>query len=255
MGWQPSYRIEAKIYAKYLLKAKPPVKLCVLYQNDDFGKDYLKGLQEGLGGHHDKVVAMSLSYDIADPTVDTQIETLRQAGCNTLLAAATPRFAAQTIRKVADLRWKPLLVMSNVSVSIPFVLKPAGLDKSTGIITGAYLKDPGDPALARDAGMNKYRAWAKQYLPGDVDPNDLNAIYGYGAASALVQVLTACGNDLSRASIMKQAASLQHATTPVLSNGIEINTSATDYRPIQQLQLRRFNGTRFERFGGVLSDD
>jgi branched-chain amino acid transport system substrate-binding protein len=255
MGWQPSFRAEAKIYAKYLMKAKPPAKLCVLYQNDDFGKNYLQGLQDGLGDRYDKVVAMSVSYEITDPTVDSHIVALRSAGCNTLLAAATPKFAAQTIRKVADLGWKPRLLMSNVSVSLTSVLKPAGLDNSTGIITGAYLKDPSDPALARDAGMNEYRAWAQEYLSPDVDLNDPNAVYGYAAGTSLVQVLTACGNDLSRANIMKQAASLHQATTPVLIKGIEINTSATDYRPIQQLKLQRFNGTRFEQFGSVLSDD
>ena len=252
IGWQPSYRIESQIYAKYLLKEKPAAKMCALYQNDDFGKDYLKGLQEGFGDQFEKVVIKTASYEPTDPTVDSQIVTLQGAGCDTLLVAAVPKFAAQAIRKVADLGWKPLFFMSNVSVSLTAVLKPAGTDKSTGIITGAYAKDPSDPAMANDAGMNEYRAWAKQYIP-DIDPTDVNAVYGFALGGTLVQVLTACGNDLSRANIMKQAAGLQHAKSPVLIEGIEMNTSATDFRPVQQMQLRRFNGTNFEPFGEVLA--
>jgi branched-chain amino acid transport system substrate-binding protein len=252
MGWQPSYRIESQIYAKYLLKEKPAAKMCVLYQNDDFGKDYVKGLQEGFGKDFEKIVIKTVSYESTDPTVDSQIVTLQGAGCDTLLVAAIPKFAAQAIRKVADLGWKPMFFMTNVSVSITAVLKPAGLDKSTGIITGAYAKDPSDPSLASDPGMTEFRAWAKQYIP-DIDPTDVNAVYAYGVSTTLVQVLTACGNDLSRENIMKQAASLQHAKAPVLIEGIEMNTSATDWRPLQQMQLRRFNGTNFEPFGEVMA--
>jgi branched-chain amino acid transport system substrate-binding protein len=253
MGWQPSYRTEAQIYAKYLLKEKPAAKMCVLYQNDDFGKDYLKGLQEGLGDQYDKVVVKTVSYEVSDPSIDSQVVTLQGTGCDALLVATTPKFGAQTIRKVADLGWKPLFFMSNVSVSLTTVLKPAGLDKSTGIITGAYLKDPSDPAMASDPGMKEYLAWAKDNLPSDVEASDLNAVYGYAAAISLVQVLTACGNDLSRANVMKQAASLNHQKIPVLIDGIDVNTSATDFRPIQQMQLRRFNGTNFETFGEVMA--
>jgi branched-chain amino acid transport system substrate-binding protein len=253
MGWQPSYRTESQIYAKYLLKEKPGAKMCVFYQNDDFGKDYLKGLQDGLGDQYDKIVIKTASYEVSDPSIDSQIVTLQGAGCDTLLAATTPKFGAQTIRKVADLGWKPLFFMSNVSVSLTTVLKPAGLDKSTGIITGAYLKDPSDPAMANDPGMKEYLAWAKDNLPSDVEASDLNAVYGYGVAMSLVQVLTACGNDLSRANIMKQAASMSHQKIPVLIDGIEVNTGATDFRPIQQMQLRRFNGTNFETFGEVMA--
>jgi branched-chain amino acid transport system substrate-binding protein len=253
MGWQPSYRTEAQIYTKYLLKEKPGAKMCVLYQNDDFGKDYIKGLKEGFGDQYDKIVIKTASYEASDPTIDSQVVTLQGAGCDTLLAAPIPKFGAQTIRKVADLGWKPLFFMSNVSVSMTSVLKPAGLDKSTGIITGSYLKDPSDPAMANDPGMKEYLAWAKDNMPSDVDPTDLNAVYGYGAAMSLVQVLTACGNDLSRANVMKQAASMSHVKVPVLIDGIEINTSPTDFRPIQQMQLRRFNGTNFETFGEVMA--
>jgi branched-chain amino acid transport system substrate-binding protein len=254
MGWQPSYRTEAKIYARYLMKEKAGAKLCVLYQNDDFGKDYTAGLQEALGDQYDKVVVKSASYEPTDPTVDSQIVTLQGAGCDTLLTAATPKFAAQSIRKVFDLGWKPVHFVSNVSVSIATVLKPAGFDKSTGIITGQYIKDINDPRMANDAGMNEYRAFMKQYMP-DVDVTDANAAYGFAVAGTLVQVLTACGNDLTRTNIMKQAASLQKATSPALVEGIEITTSATDFRPIQQMRLAQFNGTSFEPMGELISGD
>ena len=253
IGYQPSYRTEAQIYAKYVLKEKPDAKMCLLFQNDDFGKDYLKGLQEGFGDKFEKIVIKNASYEPTDPTVDSQIVTLQGAGCDTLLAATTPKFGAQAIRKVADLGWKPMFFISNVSVSLTSVLKPAGVDKATGIITGAYAKDPSDPAMANDAGMKEYLAWAKQYLPGDVEASDVNAVYGYSVGTTLVQVLTACGSDLSRANVMKQAANLQHATTPVLIQGIEVNTGASDFRPIQQMQLRKFNGTNFEPFGEVIT--
>jgi branched-chain amino acid transport system substrate-binding protein len=254
MGWQPSYRTEAKVYAKYLLKDKPNAKVCVLFQNDDFGKDYLAGLHDALGENFDKVVIKTASYEVTDPTVDSQIVTLQGAGCDTLVSATTPKAAAGAIRKVADIGWKPTFFMSNVSVSQSAVLKPAGLDKSTGIITAQYLKDFSDPGNANDAGMNEYREFMKQYLP-DSDPNDTNTLFGFGVANTLVQVLKQCGNDLSRANLMKQAASLQHFVTPVSIPGIEINTSATDFRPFSQMHLAKFNGTSFEKFGELVSAD
>jgi branched-chain amino acid transport system substrate-binding protein len=254
IGWQPSYRIESRIYARYLLKEKPGARMCVLYQNDDFGKDYLKGLEEGFTDQFDKIVIKTASYEPTDAALDSQIVTLQASGCDTLLAAAVPKFAAQAIRKVAYIGWKPLFLVSNVSVSLTAVLKPAGADKSMGIITGAYAKDPSDPAMANDPGMKEYMAWAKQYIP-DIDPADVYAVYGFALGGTLVQVLTACGNDLSRANIMKQAARLHHAKLPVLIDGIEMNTSATDYYPLKQLQLRQFDGVRFNSFGNVLSSD
>jgi branched-chain amino acid transport system substrate-binding protein len=254
MGWQPSYRTEAKIYARYLLKEKPAAKLCVLYQNDDLGKDYVVGLHDGLGDQYDKIVIKTASYEVTDPTVDSQIVTLQAAGCDTLLTAATPKAAAGTIRKVFDIGWKPFHLLSNIAVSITSVLKPAGLDKSTGVITGLYLMDPGDPTLANDPGMIEYRAFMKQYAK-DLDPNDGNPLFAYGISMTLVKVLTQCGNDLSRQNIMKQAASLTRFVVPVAIPGAEITTSATDFRPFSQMQLARFNGTHFERFGDVLSAD
>jgi branched-chain amino acid transport system substrate-binding protein len=254
MGFQPSYRHEAKIYARYLMKEKPGAKLCVLYQNDDFGKDYLKGLKEGLGATYDNVVVKAASYEVSDPTVDSQIVTLKSADCDTLLTAASPKFAAQTIRKVFDLGWKPLHIMSGVSISRVAVLEPAGLDKSKGLLTAGYIKDITDPALANDPGLNEYRAFAKQYLTG-LDINDGNLVYSFGASIALVKVLQQCGDDLSRENIMKQAASLSKVPLPVIGPGIELNTSATDYQPLSQMQLARFNGNNFEPFGEVLSAD
>jgi branched-chain amino acid transport system substrate-binding protein len=190
---------------------------------------------------------------VTDPTVDSQIVTLQGAGCDTLISAATPKWGAGSIRKVADIGWKPLFFISNVSASITAVMTPAGLDKSTGVITGLYLKDPKDPAMATDPGMMEYRAFMKQYAPADLNPDDANVVFAYGVSLSLVQVLKQCGNDLSRENIMKQAASLSKLTVPVGIPGIEINTSATDFRPFAQMQLGRFNGTSFERFGDVLS--
>jgi len=254
IGWQPSYRVEAKVYARYLMQTKPDAKLCVLYQNDDFGRDYLTGLHDGLGDKYDAVVVKTASYEATDTTTDSQVVTLQAAGCDALLTAAIPKYAAQTIRKVFDIGWKPIHFMSNVSVSITSVLKPAGLDKSTGLITGAYLKDPSDPTMANDPGMNEYRAFMKQYQP-DLEASDVTAVYAFGAGMTLAKVLTQCGDDLSRDNIMKQALSLKDLVLPVAVPGIAINTSPTDFRPFSQLQLARFNGTSFERFGDVLSFD
>ncbi len=254
MGWQPSYRVEARIYGKYILKEKPAAKVCVLYQNDDFGKDYLVGLKEGMGDKFDKMVVKEVSYEVTDPTVDSQVVTLQGSGCDTLVTAATPKFAAQTIRKVFDIGWKPMHFMTNVSVSVGSVLTPAGLDKSTGIITGAYLKDPTDPAWKDDPGMNEWRDFMKKYLP-DADATDVNYVYAYGVSLTLMQVFKQCGNDFSRENVMKQAANIQHLKLPVALPGIEVNTSATDFRPISQMQLSKFNGKTFERFGEVLSGD
>jgi branched-chain amino acid transport system substrate-binding protein len=252
MGWQPSYRLESQIYGKYLLKEKPNAKLCVLYQNDDFGKDYLTGLKQGLGDQYDKVVIKTASYEATDPTVDSQVVSLQSAGCDALLTAAIPKFAAQTIRKIFDINWKPFHLLSNVAISRTAVLQPAGLDKSTGVISGLYLNDPADPTLADDPGMNEYRAFMKQYLP-DLDPNDGNSVYAFGVSTTLVKVLTQCGNDLSRENIMKQAASVAKLVVPVAVKGVEITTSATNFHPIAQMQLAKFNGTSFERFGEVIA--
>jgi branched-chain amino acid transport system substrate-binding protein len=252
IGWQPSYRLEARIYGKYILANKPRAKICVLYQNDDFGKDYLRGLQEGLTEENfEKLVMKLVSYEVTDRDVESQILALQASGCTTLVSATTPKFGAQTIRKVYDIGWKPTLFMSAASVSLTAVLRPVGLNKAVGIITGVYLKDPGDPAYRKDRGVADWRAFMAKYLP-DADTTDINYVIGYGAAQTLVQVITQCGNDLSRTNIMTQAASLKHFQVSVAIPGVDVNTSATDYRPITKLQLARFDGTRFQRFGNLI---
>jgi len=254
MGFQPSYRMEAKVYARYLMQDKPAAKLCVLYQNDDFGKDYLVGLHEGFGDKYDKTVIKTTSYEPTDPTVDSQIMTLQASGCDTLLTAAGPKYAIQAIRRIYDIAWKPLHLLTGTSISRSAVLAPAGLDKSTGIITAAYLKDITDPVLANDPGLSEYRAFAKQYMP-DLDQNDGNLVYAFGVSVALAKVLTQCGEDLSRENIMKQATNLTQLQLPVVLDGIKLTTTATDYRPYSELRLARFNGNNFESIGITISAD
>ena len=254
IGWQPSYRVEATVYARYVLKEKPNAKVCVLYQNDDFGKDYLIGLKTGFGDQYDKLVIKTASYETSDPTVDSQIVTLQGAGCDTLISATTPKWGTGAIRKVFDIGWKPMFLMSNVSISIPSVLKPAGLEKSVGLVSAQYLKDPGAPDMASDPAIQDYKAFMKKYMP-DHDATDTNAIYAYAVSSTLVQVLKQCGDDVSRENIMKQAASLHKLIIPVALAGIELTTSPTDFRVFSQMQLAKFNGTTFERFGEVVSAD
>jgi branched-chain amino acid transport system substrate-binding protein len=254
MAWQPSYRVEARVYAKYILQSKPDARICVLYQNDDFGKDYIVGLKDVLGSSYGKRVVKEASYEVTDPTVDSQVVDLKASGCNVLVTAATPKFAAQAIRKVHDIGWKPMHFMTNVSVSIGSVMKPAGPDRAVGIITGAYLKDPNDPTFKNDPGMTAWRAFMKKYLPG-ADLTDVNYVYAYAVSETLVHVLRQCGRDVSRENIIKQAASLKDFKPTLALPGLALNTSAADYRPFSQMQLARFNGTSFERFGGVISGE
>lgn len=254
MGFQPSYRVESKIYGRHILKENPAAKICVLYQNDDFGKDYVLGLKEALGDQHQSMLVNEASYEVTDPTIDSQIVSLQASGCTTLVTAATPKFAAQTIRKIYDIGWKPVHYLANVSISVAAVFQPAGLEKSKGIITGSYLKDPLDPSFGDDPGLAEWRAFMKKYLPS-ADTHDTHYVYGYAAAQLLVQVLKQCGNDFSRGNIMKQAVNLQNVELPVAVPGAKIQTGATDHRPFSTMQLARFNGTSFERFGEVLSGD
>jgi len=251
MGWQPSYQVEARIYAKYILANKPGAKIAVLYQNDDFGKDYLIGLKQGLGADAEKMTVSTQSYETTEPTVDSQIVSLQGSGADTLLVAATPKFAAQSIHKVGELGWKPLFFMTNVSISVASVMKPAGLENGTGIITASYGKDPTDPTWKADAGFKGYVAWMQKWQPqGDI--NDANNSYGYSVAQTLVQVLKQCGDNLTRENVMKQAASL-NMVLPMSLPGIRVTTSATDFHPIKQMQLAKFTGTTWELFGEVLS--
>jgi branched-chain amino acid transport system substrate-binding protein len=250
MGWQPSYQTEGKIYAKDILANHPNAKIAVLYQNDDYGKDLLKGLKDGLGAKASMIIKEA-SYEVTDPSIDSQILSLKDSGADVFVNIATPKFAALAIRKVYDSGWKPVHYLNNVSLSIGAVLKPAGLEKSVGLITAAYLKDAGDPEWANDAAMNEYKAFLKKYYPeGNVA--DSSNVYGYSAAQTLVQVLKQCGDNLTRENVMKQAANLKHLQLPLARPGIEVNTGPDDFFPFEAEQLARFDGTRWVAFGKVI---
>ena len=253
MGWQPTYQHESHMYAKYLLKNKPNAKIGILYQNDDYGKDYLKGFKEGLG---DKAAASMIvaevSYEVTDPSVDTQIVTLQASGADTFFNITTPKFAAQAIRKAYDTGWRPLQFINNVSSSIASALQPAGLDKSVGLLSSQFAKDPTDPAWKDDKAIKDYLTFMKKYYP-DGNPDDILNVYGYGAAQTLVQILKQCGDDLTRDNVMRQGANLKDLEVPTLLPGIRINTSPTDFYPIEQVQLMRFDGKTWVRFGELMS--
>lgn len=251
IGWQPSYRTEAQIYAKYILQNKPNGKLAVLFQNDDFGKDYVTGLRDVLGDRYDRMLAKAVSYEVTDPTIDSQIVTLQGSGADVLVTAATPKFAAQAIRKIYDLNWKPLHFLTNVSASVAAVINPAGPERAVGIVLGGYVKEVSDPAWENDPGMNEWRAFMKEYMP-DADLADVNYPFSYGIGGTAMQMLKQCDGNFSRENIMKQATDLQGLELPTLLPGITVNTSPTNYHPIRHLQLQRWNGTRWERFGNVI---
>ncbi len=251
MGWQPNYQTEAKIFAQHILKTKPDAKIGVLYQNDGFGKDYLIGLKDGLGADHAGMVIKEASYETTEPTIDSQVVTLQGSGADVFLIAATPKAAAQAIRKCYDLGWNAVRYMTDVSQSIASVMKPAGLDKSKGVITAVYGKDPTDARWKDDAGFKEYAAFIANYM----SPNDLidsNAVYGFGASATMVQVLKQCGNDLSRENVMRQAANLKDLELPMGLPGLRINTSPDNFSPIRQMKLASFNGESWEQFGELL---
>lgn len=251
MGYQPSYRTEAQIYTKYMLKTKPDAKIGIIYQNDDFGKDYPAGVRDVLGANFDKYVVKSLTYEVTDATIDSQITTLQAAGVDTLLTAATPKFAAMVIRKINDLGWKPLHCLTNVSISVGGVMEPAGLDKGIGIVSAAYMKDPTDPGFAKDPGMLEWRAFMTKYLPG-ADMTDASYSFAYGVANTMRQILKQCGTDFSRDNVMKQAASITNFDPAVLLPGILVNTSPTNFHPIKAMQLQSWNGKTWVLFGKVI---
>lgn len=251
MGWRPNYRSEARVYAKYILKARPDAKIAVLYQNDDLGKDYLKGLHEGLGDKASSLIVSEVSYEVTDPTVDSQIVTLNASGANTLLNFSTPKAAAQAIRKVYDLGWRPLHLVANVGSSVATVLKPAGLEKSVGLLTAAFLKDPTDKQWQNDPSYREWLAWMKQYYP-EGDTSDFYNVYGYGLAQTLVHVLKQSGDDVTRDNIMRQAASVKNLTLPMLLPGVKVSIAATDYYPIKQMWMQRFDGKQWVLFGDLL---
>jgi ABC-type branched-subunit amino acid transport system substrate-binding protein len=247
MGWQPSYQTEAHIYAKYLLQNQPNAKIGILYQNDDYGKDYVKGLKDGLGAAAAKMIIAEASYEVTDPTVDSQIVSLKGSGADVFFNVTTPKFAAQAVRKAYDIDWHPLEILNNVSISIGAVLEPAGLDKSTGLLSAQYYKDPADPATAQEPAMLEWDAFMKKYYP-DGSTADAFNVYGYLAAQTMVQVLKQCGNDLTRENVMRQAANLNLAL-PLLQPGITISTGPKDFFPIKQMRLQRFDGKRWVPFG------
>jgi len=250
MGWQPTYQTEAHIYAKYLLKEKPNAKVAVLLQNDDYGKDYLKGLKDGLGAAAAKMIIAEQTYEVTDPTVDSQMVNLKNSGADVFVNITTPKFALQAIKKAADLGWKPLHILNNVSTSIATVMKPAG-EAGKGIISAFYLKDYDDPQWKDDPATKEWLAWMQKYYPEGSLHEQFN-VYAYTVGQTMVQVLKQAGNDLSRANVMKQAADLKDFTPPMLLPGIKINTSPTDFFPIEQERLVRYDGERWVLFGELI---
>jgi len=250
MGWQPSYQTEAGIYAKYILKNKPNAKIGVLYQNDDYGKDYLKGLTDGLGSKAKGMIVAEQAYDVSEPTIDSEIVNLQASGADVFVDIATPKFAAQSIRKASEIGWHPMFFLNNVSASVGSVLTPAGLDHSQGIISAAYLKDATTPEWSNDKDMKEWNAFMDKYAP-DANKSDASTVYAYAVARTMVQVLKQCGNNLMRANVMKQAANLKNFDPGLLIPGITVNTSPDEFAPISQLQLIRFEGKTWQRFGPV----
>ena len=253
IGWQPNYQTEGAIYGRYLLKLNPHAKVAVIYQNDDAGRDYYKGFQMGLGAEAAKKMIVAVkTYEVTDPTLDSQIVSLQDSGANVLFDNSTPKFAAQAIRKTYDIGWHPTHFLMSVANSVAAVMSPAGFEKGQGIISALYLKDPNDPQWAKDPAMAQWREFMKKYDPSGDLADNFN-VYGYSVAQTLVQLLKQCGNDLTRQNIMKQAANLDIGL-PLLLPGIKVETSAKDFSPIKQMQLARFEGKRWVRFGAVLGE-
>ncbi len=254
MGYQPNYQSEGQIYAKYILKNMPNAKIGVLYQNDDYGKDYVKGMKDGLGAKAASMIIAEESYETTEPTIDLHIVNLKASGADVFFDVAIPKFAAQAIKKAAEIEWKPLQFLNNVSSSISATIKPAGFDNAQGIISSAWIKDPTDPQWKDDADIKAWNAFLDKYYP-EANRTDANVIYGYAVAQTMVHVLKECGNNLTRENIMKQAASMRDYTVAGLLPGVKINTSATDFAPVSQMQLMRLKGDTWERFGDVISSD
>jgi branched-chain amino acid transport system substrate-binding protein len=254
MGWQPNYQSETQIYAKYILKEKPDAKIAVLYQNDDYGKDYLKGLKDGLGAKAASMIIIEESYETSEPTIDSHIVKLKSTNADVFVNISTPKFAAQAIKKTAEIGWKPLHFLNNVSVSIGSVITPAGMENAQGIISSNYLKDPTDPQWKNDAGMKAWNEFLDKYFP-EANRSDASVMYAYTVAQGIVHVLKACGDNLTRENIMKQAASIKDLELGGLLPGIKANTSATDFAPLAQLRLMRFKGDTWDLFGDIIDAD
>jgi ABC-type branched-subunit amino acid transport system substrate-binding protein len=253
MGFQPNYQSEGRVYAKYILEHFPNGRIAVFWQNDDAGKDQFKGLKDGLGDKAGMIIG-DKSYEVSDPSIDSQIVALHDSGADIFFSWAAPKGSAQAIRKVGELGWKPTFFLANTATSVAGVLKPAGLQYAKDIISTSYLKDPTDPAWANDPGVNAWRAFMDRYYP-DGDKTNANNVYGFVQAEAMAQVLRQCGDNLTRENVMKQAASLKNFHTDMMLPGIDVNTSATDYFPIEQMQLMRFNGEAWELFGEVITGE
>jgi len=251
MGWQPTYQSEGRIYAKFLLEKYPNAKIGILYQNDDYGKDYVKGMKDGLGDKAKTMIVSEQPYETSDPTVDSQMINLKASGADVFFNVTTPKFAAQAIKKAGEIGWKPIHLLNNVSSSVGSVLKPAGLENAKGILSTNYIKDPTDSAWKNDQTYKDWLAFMDKYFP-DGDKTSNFTVYGYTVAQTLVAVLKQCGDNLTRENVMKQAANLKNLELPMLLPGIKINTSSTDYFPLKQLQMERFNGETWELFGPVL---
>jgi branched-chain amino acid transport system substrate-binding protein len=252
MGFQPSYRVEARIFAKYILKTKPDAKVAVFYQNDDFGKDYVAGLKDVFGDKASKLIVAEESYETSEPSIDSHIVKLKGTAADVLVNISTPKFAAQTIKKMAEIEWKPMHLMTDVSISIGAVMKPAGLEASEGVLSAGYLKDASDPQWKNDDGMKKFMTFADKYMPGS-NISDANMVYGYAAAQTMVHVLKQAGDNLTRENVMKQAASLRDVAPDTLIPGIKINTSSTDFAPVEQLKMMQFKNGQWELFGDIIS--
>ena len=250
IGWQPSYRTEAQIYAKYVLEQKPNARIALIYQNDDFGKDYVSGVRDVLGPRFDSMVRLA-SHEATDATIDSQLIALQSSGADVLICGVIPKFAAQAIRRVHDMGWKPMMFMSNVSVSTSVVIEPAGPEKAVGLITSDYRKDQSDPSWANDPGMNEWRAFMREYVP-DGELGDNNYTYAYGVGTTMIHVLRNCGNDFSRENVMRQATNLAPLEVATLLPGVRVSTSPTNYHPIRHMQLQRWDGRSWVRFGNVI---
>jgi ABC-type branched-subunit amino acid transport system substrate-binding protein len=254
MGWPPNYQSEGRIYAGYILKERPTGKIGILYQNDDYGKDYIKGITDGLGTKAASMIVGEESYETTTPTIDLHVVALKSKGADIFISITTSKFAAQSIKKVAELGWKPLFILNGPGASTGTVMKPAGLENSQNIVSATYQKDPTDPQWNDDAGIKNFDTFLTKYFP-EGNREDLNLMTGYNVAQTMVYVLKKCGDDLTRANIMKQAASIKSLQLEGLLPGVTINTSATDFAPIKQFQLRKFKGERWELFGDVISSE
>jgi branched-chain amino acid transport system substrate-binding protein len=253
MGYNPNYFVEGRIYGRYILKEHPNAKIGILYQNDDLGKDYINGLKAGLGDQAAKMIVAEASYEVSDPTIDSQVLKIKDAGADLFYSASTPKQAAQAIRKIHELDWHPVHILDINASPVSATLQPAGLEASKGVISVNYGKDPADPTWKDDAGLKKYLDFMAKYFPEGDKMNTVNT-YGYSTAQLLVQILKQCGDDLTRENVMKQAASLKNVELDLALPGMRINTSADDYRVNKQLQMMKFNGERWELFGPILED-